>query len=149
MEALVFIGLPGAGKSTFWKQRFFDTHLRINRDQLRTAPRERALIEVCLNARIRFALDNTSPTRMVRAPFITRAKAADFRVHAFYFEPDFDASFGRNARRKGQARVPIVALKSIAKTLQRPSFDEGFSSIFSVWNRGASGFDVSEWPYEI
>ena len=148
MEALVFIGLPGAGKSTFWKQRFFDTHLRINRDQLRTQPRERALIEACLGARIRFVLDNTSPAQAVRAPFIARAKLAGFRVHAFYFEPDFNASFERNARRKGRACVPFVALKNIASALQRPSFEEGFSSIFSVWNRGASGFEVVEWAHE-
>ncbi|RYG54885.1 ATP-binding protein, partial [bacterium] len=31
MEALLFIGIPGAGKSTFFRQRFFDTHQRINR----------------------------------------------------------------------------------------------------------------------
>ncbi len=118
-------------------------------NQLRTAPRERVLIEACLGARIRFVLDNTSPTRQVRAPLIAQMKNAGFRVHAFYFEPDFDASFERNARRKEQARVPFVALKSIAKTLQRPSFEEGFSSIFSVWNIGARGFEVKEWTNEI
>ena len=145
MEALVFIGLPGAGKSTFWKQRFFDSHLRINRDALRTKPRETALIATCLRRRIRFALDNTSPTLAVRAPIVAAATAASFRVHAFYFEPDFAASIARNARRRGQARVPTVAISACAATLQRPSFEEGFTSIFSVWN-GAEGFMVEEWP---
>lgn len=149
MEALLFIGLPGAGKSTFWKQRFFDTHLRINRDQLRTEPRERALIATCLNSRIRFALDNTSSTRAGRAPIIERATNAKFRIHAFYFEPDYEACLQRNARRRGKARVPVAAIGYIAKQLQKPGFDEGFSSIFSVWNQGAHGFRVEEWTNEI
>lgn len=149
MEALLFIGLPGAGKSTFWKQRFFDTHLRINRDQLRTEPRERALLATCLNSRIRFALDNTNSTRATRAPIIERAANAKFRVHAFYFEPDYEACLQRNARRRGKACVPIVAIKAIAARLQQPGFNEGFSSIFSVWNLGAQGFHVQEWLHEI
>ncbi len=149
MEALLFIGIPGAGKSTFFRQRFFDTHQRINRDTLRTKPRENAIIEVCLKYKLRFVLDNTSPTRATRAPFIARAQSSGFRVHAFYFEPDYAASRERNARRTGRARVPTVAIGSILNALQPPSFDEGFSAIFSVWNRGADGFEVKEWPREI
>lgn len=149
MEALLFIGIPGAGKSTFFRQRFFDTHQRINRDSLRTKPRENALIEVCLKHQIRFVLDNTSPTRAVRAPFVARAHDAGFRVHAFFFEPDFALSRARNARRVGSARVPVAAIGGTLKTLQRPAFDEGFSAIFSVWNRDAGGFEVEEWAHEI
>jgi hypothetical protein len=29
MEAVLFVGIQGAGKSTFYLQRFFDTHVRI------------------------------------------------------------------------------------------------------------------------
>ncbi len=145
MEALIFIGIPGAGKSTFWKERFLDTHLRINRDSLRTKPRETALIQTCLKSRIHFVLDNTSPTRAVRAPLIATMKEANFRVHAFYFEPDVAGSCERNARRNGRACVPEFVIKSCAFHLERPSFDEGFSAIFSVWN-GAGGFAVEEWP---
>lgn len=149
MEALLFIGIPGAGKSTFFRQRFFDTHQRINRDTLRTKARENALIEVCLKQQIRFVLDNTSPTRAVRAPLIERAKNAGFRVHAFYFEPNFAASCKRNEGRQGQARVPVAAIGGTLKALQRPAFDEGFSSIFSVWNHNGWGFSVREWTHEI
>ncbi len=149
MEALLFIGIPGAGKSTFFRQRFFDTHQRINRDLLKTKARENALIEVCLNFQLRFVLDNTSPTRLIRAPFIARTKAAGFRVHAYYFEPDFNASRERNEKRIGSARVPIAAIGSIIKTLQPPAFDEGFDAIFSVLNNGTEGFEVRQWDNEI
>jgi len=36
MEAVIFVGLQAAGKSTFYRERFFDTHVRINLDMLRT-----------------------------------------------------------------------------------------------------------------
>jgi len=149
MEALLFIGIPGAGKSTFFRQRFFDTHQRINRDLLKTKARENALIEVCLNFQLHFVLDNTSPTRIIRAPIIAKVKTEGFRVHAYYFEPDFNASRERNERRTGSARVPVAAIGSIAKTLQPPAFDEGFDAIFSVWNRGLDGFEVRQWNDEI
>jgi predicted kinase len=36
MEAVLLVGIQGAGKSTFYQQRFFDTHVRINLDMLKT-----------------------------------------------------------------------------------------------------------------
>lgn len=149
MEALLLIGIQGAGKSTFFRHRFFDTHQRINRDMLRTKARENALIETCLNSKIRFVLDNTSPTRSVRVPFIARAKNAGFRVYAFYFEPDFAGSRARNVGRSEMARVPVAAIGGTLRTLQRPSLDEGFDGIFSVWNHNEFGFEVRQWEDEI
>ena len=149
MEMIVLIGLPGAGKSTFYRQRFFDTHLRVNLDQLRTRAREGALVETCLRSRIRFVWDGTNATKAARAPVVQSARQAGFRVHAFWFEPDFKACVARNARRVGQSRVPVAAIGHIAKQLQKPDFDEGFSSIFSVRNLGADGFWVEEQTDEI
>ncbi|HWE94100.1 MAG TPA: hypothetical protein VG269_09070 [Tepidisphaeraceae bacterium] len=39
MEAVIFCGVQGSGKSTFFRERFFDTHLRLNLDMLRTRHR--------------------------------------------------------------------------------------------------------------
>lgn len=44
MDAVIFVGLQAAGKSTFYRERFFTTHLRISLDQLHTRHRERALL---------------------------------------------------------------------------------------------------------
>lgn len=57
MEAVIFVGLQAAGKSIFYRERFFTTHLRINMDQLRTRHRERALLAWCIAHRQRFVVD--------------------------------------------------------------------------------------------
>ena len=36
MEMIIFVGLPGSGKSTYYKKYFFNTYLRISNDLLRT-----------------------------------------------------------------------------------------------------------------
>ena len=38
MEAVIFIGLQASGKSTFYRQRFFRTHVRTNMDMLSKVP---------------------------------------------------------------------------------------------------------------
>ena len=34
MEAVIFIGIQGTGKSSFYREQFFHTHVRINSDLL-------------------------------------------------------------------------------------------------------------------
>ena len=48
MEAVILVGIQASGSSTFYAQRFADTHVRISRDLLGTRARERQLLEECL-----------------------------------------------------------------------------------------------------
>jgi len=66
-EMILLIGLQGSGKSTFYRERFFATHFRINLDMLRTRRRETLLLDACLAGGIPFVVDNTSPTIAARA----------------------------------------------------------------------------------
>jgi hypothetical protein len=50
MEAVIFIGLQAAGKSSFYLDRFFNTHIRINLDMLKTRHREQLIFQACLLA---------------------------------------------------------------------------------------------------
>ncbi len=36
IEAVLFVGAPGSGKTSFFKERFFSTHVRISLDLLKT-----------------------------------------------------------------------------------------------------------------
>lgn len=144
MEAVVFIGVQGAGKSTFFKQRFVDTHVRINGDMLKTKFRERVLIEACLKAKQPFVVDKTNASREQRAGYIQLAKASNFRVVGYYFQSDFAAALERNNRREGKAKVPAQALRSFLKKLEKPSLNEGFDCLFGVWINENNDFVVEE-----
>ena len=134
MELVLFIGIPGSGKSTFYAQRFLNTHVRVNRDMLRTETRERILIEACLRAKQPFVIDNTNVTREKRAAYIAAAKKANFRVVGYFFDCGVDEALKRNEQRSGKARVPNVAIFSMAKRLELPKRDEGFNGLFRVKN---------------
>ncbi|MFK7935618.1 MAG: hypothetical protein AB8G22_19035, partial [Saprospiraceae bacterium] len=69
MEGIIFIGLQGSGKSTFYKEKFFDKYLRISMDMLNTRNKERQILEKCLDLQQCVVIDNTNPTREVRASY--------------------------------------------------------------------------------
>lgn len=149
MEAIIFIGIQAAGKSTFFQQRFFETHIRLNMDMLHTRHRESILLEACLLAKQPFVVDNTNPSAEERARYIVPAKQHQFRVVGYYFQSVIADSMQRNASRAGEQRVPEVGIRAAYKRLQLPSFDEGFDELFYVKIESAGGFTVQEWSDEL
>lgn len=149
MEAVIFIGLQASGKSSFFKQRFYDTHIRLNLDMLRTRNRERILLEACLEAKQPFVVDNTNPEPADRLRYIEPAKRCRFAVIGYYFPVALDVCLERNAARPEGKRVPEVALKSVAKKLVRPSLSDGFDALWYVRPDGLGGFVVEEYRNEV
>jgi predicted kinase len=150
MEAIIFVGLPGSGKSSFYKERFFNSHVRISLDLLKTRHREARILDACLETDQRFVIDNTNPTRAERSRFIEAVKAArvQYTVSGYYFESKVEDCLRRNAQRSEGERVPDVAILSAAKKLELPSLDEGFDQLFYV-RLTEAGFVVEEWMDEV
>ena len=145
MEAVIFVGIQGAGKSTFFKQRFVDTHIRINLDMLRTRYRENLIFEACLEAKQKFVVDNTNLTGETRHKYIVRAKIYGFRVVGYYFETDLKNALERNNRREGKAKIPEKAILSAFGRMQPPRYDEGFDELFYVSIDAENNFAVESW----
>lgn len=148
MEALILVGLQGAGKSTFYKERFHDTHVRLNLDMLRTRHRERLLLEACLQSGTRFVIDNTNPTRAERQTYIQRAREAKFRVIGYYFQSRVEDCMRRNEQRPENQRVPVRGLLGTSGRLEIPSRGEGFDELFYVRIDESGSFVVEEWRDE-
>lgn len=132
MQAVIFVGLQGSGKSEFFKRRFFDTHVRINLDMLKTRHRENVLFRACLESKQPFVVDNTNVTRDDRRRYIPESKAAGFRVIAYYFQSLVDVCRERNAQRPEHKRVPDGAIFAAQARLQIPTAEEGFDAVYYV-----------------
>jgi predicted kinase len=149
MEAVLFVGIQGSGKSSFYKERFFNTHVRINLDMLKTKHRQEVILRACLEAKQPFVVDNTNVAARARALFIAPAKAAGFRVAGYYFRSDVKAALLRNGWREGAARIPDKALLGTYKRLEVPSLAEGFDALYYVRTGEAGEFSVEEWRDEV
>ena len=149
MEAVIFIGIQGTGKSSFYQERFFHTHVRINSDMLKTKHRLRVLFNACLETRQPFVLDNTHVSREVRAQFIGLAKAAGFRVVGYYFRSDIASALARNSGRVNAARIPDRGVLGTYKKLEIPQRAEGFDALYYVQIDPAGKFQVEEWADEV
>lgn len=148
MEAIIFCGVQASGKSTFYAQRFFNSHLRISLDMLKTRRREKLLLQACLTAQQAFVIDNTNPTREDRARYITPARAAGFRVVGCYFRTDIKDALRRNSAREGNARIPVPGVLGTYGRLQIPAPDEGFDELHYVFIDLSGEFVVRDWNTE-
>jgi predicted kinase len=149
VEAVIFIGLQGAGKSTFYRQRFFATHMRINLDMLKTRHRERRFLQVCLETCQPFVVDNTNPTCGERRVYIDASKQAGFRVIGYYFQSKVADCKLRNVQRPVEQQIPLKGLLGTAGRMQSPSREEGFDELYYVWIDKGNQFIVEEWKDEI
>src|SRR6266704_1150706 len=119
-----------SGKSHFYKERFFNSHVRVSLDLLKTRHREARLLQLCLETQQRFVIDNTNPAIADRVRYTEAAKAAGFRVIGYFFEANISEALKRNESRPGKGRVPKAAIFATLKRLQGPSLAEGFDELF-------------------
>lgn len=142
-EAVIFVGVQGAGKSAFYREQFFDTHVRINLDMLRTRHRERLVLEACLLAGQSFVVDNTNPRAIDRARYVVSARQHGFRVVAYFFDVELRDAMRRNKQRRGAKNIPAVGVNSTFRKLESPTKPEGFDQIFVVQVREPNEFVVA------
>jgi predicted kinase len=140
MEAVILCGLQGSGKTTLYRDRFIETHVRVSMDLLRTRAREAAFLKLCLETRQPFVVDNTNPTVADRARYVAPAREAGFKVVAYLVEVDHSIASARNAAR--ERVVPASGLRDVARRLVRPAPEEG---IDELWHAAAS---IDGWRIE-
>ena len=133
LELIVFVGLPGAGKTTYYRAHFATTHAHVSKDLMPNArrrdDRQEREIEAALAGRNSVVVDNTNPTADVRAPLIALGRRHGARIVAVYFETDVRTAIMRNRQREGRARVPDVAIFATKKKLVPPALAEGFDEV--------------------
>lgn len=132
-ELIIFVGLQGSGKTTYYHSNFAATHVHVSKDLMGNVRsrdlRQREQIHKALSGGRSVVVDNTNPTPAVRAPLIELGHALGARVMACYFEIPVKLAVERNLLREGPARVPDVAIYVTSKKLVPPTVDEGFDEV--------------------
>jgi predicted kinase len=134
-ECVLLIGLPAAGKTTFFRRYFAATHRQLSKDLRRTGRGreldERAL-EGALAAGVSVVVDNTNLSVAERTAILAVARRLGARTIGYFFDVTTRQAVARNAQRTGRERVPNVAIFTSAKRLERPALEEGFDQLFRV-----------------
>ena len=132
-ELIILVGLPGSGKSTYYRAHFAATHAHISKDLMPNArrrdDRQEREIAAALAEGKSVVVDNTNPSREVRAPLIALGRRHGARIVAVYFETEVKTAIMRNRQREGRARVPDVAIFATRKKLVPPTPEEGFDEV--------------------
>jgi len=142
MEAVVFCGTQGSGKTTLYREHFLDTHVRVSMDLLRTRAREAAFVRLCVESGQRFVVDNTNPTPADRGRYVEPARAAGFRVIGYLVGVDRSLALARNAERTRRARVPVAGVVGTDKRLLRPTPEEGFDELWHATATPEGGWRI-------
>jgi len=148
MEAILFCGIQATGKSTFYKQNFFNTHVRISMDLLKTRNRESRFVDLCLETQQKFVIDNTNPSKEDRERYIPKIKIAKYKLIGYYFQSRIEEALERNSGREGKQRIPDAGVRATFSKLELPSYDEGFDELYYVELKEGN-FIIKEWNDEI
>jgi predicted kinase len=145
VELVVFVGLQASGKSTFFHERFAQTHQHVSKDHFQhnrnKNRRQEHLLRAALSAGRSVVVDNTNPTLEDRRPLVRLGHEYGAKVIGYFFEESVRECIRRNEMREGKARVPDVAIYSTAKKLVAPSIEEGFDELLCV-RLNDSAFEV-------
>jgi predicted kinase len=135
-ECVILIGLPAAGKTSFYRQTFAATHRHVSKDLWPNAAgrdaRQRREVTGALAEGASVVVDNTNPTIAERAAIIALARAHGARIVGYFFDVTTREAVARNAGRSGREKVPNVAIFTVAKRLEAPTLAEGFDQLFRI-----------------
>ena len=146
---ILAIGLPGSGKSSWFKRNNITP---LSSDMLRQVlfddaqeQRFQDLVFSNLRSMLKARLIARRPLNYVdatnlgpheRRQWIKMAKSFGYEVHAVFFDVPLEVCLDRNRRRERQVKEDLI--QRMAAKLKPPAFEEGFAKITVVRVKGSA-----------
>ncbi|KAM9959170.1 hypothetical protein ACTFIR_000228 [Dictyostelium discoideum] len=135
-EMVISVGYPAAGKSTF-ARKYFGTagYTIINQDTLKDKAQCLKAANAALAQGKSVVIDNTNPTKDVRAEYLALAKKYNAKARCLNFTTSFDLAMHLNyyrERKDGVKHIPSIGYFTFRKKYQEPNTSEGFVSVHQI-----------------
>ena len=139
-EAIILIGSPGSGKSTFCENNLTPKgYVRINQDTLKTREKVIKCLEENLKQGKKVVIDSTNPEKKGRGDYIKICKKYGYYVRGFNFLMSKDLAMHLNnlrainkERKHFSGFVNVIPIHTFFKNYEEPSKAEGFDEIVKV-----------------
>jgi predicted kinase len=144
VKIVIAVGLPGSGKSTYFKHRGWNA---ISSDEIRRLiadDPEDQTVHARVFATIRYLIrqrlatgrpvtyvDATHLTRWDRRPYIQLARRYGCKIEVLFFDVPVETCIERNKSR--ERVVPSQVIREMSRKLQVPTLEEGFDRV--IWPR--------------
>jgi bifunctional polynucleotide phosphatase/kinase len=114
-ELVVFVGMPGCGKSTYCNEHFSD-YVRVNQDILKTRAKVLWAIRNAVAEGKSVVVDATNPALETRQEYYEIVKNMDYKITVIYFVRD-----GRGWNALRTQKVPTIVYHKYFKNLDPPT----------------------------
>ena len=139
-EAIILIGSPGSGKSTFTENNLTPKgYIRINQDTLKTRQKVIKCIEENVEKGNKIVIDSTNPEKNGRGDYIKICKKHGYLVRAFNFLVTKELAMHLNNlrtinknRKHLSGYVNAIPIHTFFKNYEEPKKEEGFDDIVNV-----------------
>lgn len=138
LELVLFVGSPGSGKSTFYRQ-FMASYKHVNNDTLKTKEKCMKVTREALKMKQSVVVDNQNHKADVRQRYISIAKELGVPVRVFLFDIPKDVCMHNNNQRKvnphqqhSSKAVSKVIIHTYFKQLERPKESEGIAEVVEI-----------------
>jgi bifunctional polynucleotide phosphatase/kinase len=133
---VIMVGAQASGKSTFCR-KYLKKHIHMSNDTFKGTPAAfKKELEALLKAGKHIVIDNTNPTVEGRAKWIALARKYEVSCVGVYMQSTDNKLYIEHMLKLrdilGIQHVPIIALKTFYKKLEKPTMEEGFDTLVKI-----------------
>ena len=126
-ELIVFVGMPGSGKSTYYHKNLKD-HIHIEQDKIGTRKKLLKDLDNSLVTGRSIVIDSTNPTQENRVEYYEKAKQYNYKIKVVYFLVN-----GTGFNKLRESPVPDIVYHIYFKKLDPPNIENTPGQILYVY----------------